>query len=185
MVPNVSARALPRLTLILGGARSGKSAFAEAMVLRACAPDTRPIYVATADARDTEMAARIALHRDRRGARWQTVEEPLALAETIGLLSAPERPLLVECLTVWLANLLEAGRAPAPAISQLEGALARAAGPIVLVSNEVGLGIVPDNALARSFADGAGLLHQGLAARADRVLLVVAGLALSLKEPPP
>ena len=157
---------------MLGGARSGKSAHAEALVQALPGPW---LYVATAQALDAEMAARIAGHRARRPPGWRTVEAPLDLAAA---LAAPE-PALVDCLTLWVSNLLLAGREPDWPL--LLAALDARAAPTVVVSNEVGLGIVPDNALARAFRDLAGRLHQQLAARADRVTLMVAGLPMEVK----
>jgi adenosylcobinamide kinase/adenosylcobinamide-phosphate guanylyltransferase len=157
---------------VLGGARSGKSAYAEALIGALPAPWR---YVATAQAFDDDMRARIAEHRARRDERWRTVEAPLDLAAA---LDAPE-PVLVDCLTLWLTNLMLADRRPDwPAL--LAAIDARRA-PTVIVSNEVGLGIVPDNALARAFRDEAGRLHQAVAARADRVMFMVAGLPMVVK----
>ena len=166
------------VTLVLGGARSGKSRYAERLV------DGRgggPIYIATATAGDAEMAERIARHRARRGGHWQTVEAPLDLAAALAASVAPGRGVLVDCLTLWLANLIEAGLDVTDEIARLLAALPALDGPVVFVANEVGLGIVPDNALARAFRDHAGLLNQELAAAADRVVLVAAGLPLVLK----
>jgi adenosylcobinamide kinase/adenosylcobinamide-phosphate guanylyltransferase len=165
------------LTLVLGGARSGKSRRAEAL---AEASGLALVYVATAEARDDEMAALIAHHRIHRNARWSTVEAPLDLAEALGE-AAPARLVLVDCLTLWLSNLLLAGRAIEAEIDRLCEALPSLAGPAILVSNEVGLGIVPDNALARAFRDHQGRLNQRVAALAERVEFMAAGLALRLK----
>ena len=162
---------------MLGGARSGKSAHAEALVLGS---GLQPVYVATAQALDGEMAARIEHHRARRGAAWRTVEAPLELAATVADLAAAERAVLVDCLTLWLTNLMLAGRDVEAEGSRL---LAAARGPVVLVSNEVGLGIVPLDALSRAFVDHAGRLHQRLGAVVDRVRFVAAGLPLDLKAP--
>jgi adenosylcobinamide kinase/adenosylcobinamide-phosphate guanylyltransferase len=160
------------VTFVLGGARSGKSAQAEALLMAQPAPWR---YIATGQAFDDEMRARIAEHRARRDERWRTVDAPLDLAAA---LDAPE-PALVDCLTLWLSNLLLADRRPDwPA---LLAALDARRAPTVIVSNEVGLGIVPDNALARAFRDEAGRLHQLVAARADRVLFMVAGLPMVVK----
>lgn len=168
------------VTLVLGGARSGKSRYAEALIAGLCAQQA--VYVATAEAGDAEMQARIAEHRARRGASWLTRETPLDL---IGALDeAGARPVLVDCLTLWVANLMQQGRDVAEAGARLAAALARARAPVVLVSNEVGLGIVPDNALARAFRDHAGRLNQRLAQAADRVVFIAAGLPLILKESP-
>jgi adenosylcobinamide kinase/adenosylcobinamide-phosphate guanylyltransferase len=166
----------PRLTLVLGGARSGKSAHAESLV-SSMAGD--PVYVATAEAYDAEMEARIAAHRGRRGEAWTTVEAPFDLVEAV--LGAAGKPVLVDCLTLWLSNLLGADRDIAAETDRLIAALRDAASPVVLVSNEVGLGIVPENALARTFRDLQGELNQAVAAAADRVVFVAAGLPLVLK----
>ena len=163
---------------MLGGARSGKSRYAEGVITRLPPPW---IYIATAQAFDHEMQARIAEHRARRAAGWRTVEAPLALPDV--LRDAGNAPVLVDCLTLWLSNLLLADADPDVAEAALDAALNRTA-PTVLVSNEVGLGIVPDNALARRFRDHAGQLHQRLAARADRMVLTVAGLPLFMKGGP-
>ena len=163
--------------LILGGARSGKSARAEAMTL-AAAGDGPAVYLATSEAGDAEMEVRIAEHRVRRGQRWTTKEAPLDL---VGALAGESRPVLVDCLTLWLSNLMAAGCDVDREGDRLAQAVGRHAPPLVLVSNEVGMGIVPDNALARAFRDHAGRLHQKIAAVADRVELVVAGLPLVLK----
>jgi len=169
---------LPPLILVLGGARSGKSRYAERLVEAAAAAGT---YCATAEAGDAEMAARIAAHRSRRGAFWRTVEAPLALAATIRAEADPERPLLIDCLTLWLSNLMMAGAPVDEEFATLRMALRDAAGPIVLVANEVGLGLVPETPLGRDFRDAAGRLNQEIAALADRVVFVAAGLPLVLK----
>ncbi|WP_029006856.1 bifunctional adenosylcobinamide kinase/adenosylcobinamide-phosphate guanylyltransferase [Azospirillum halopraeferens] len=166
------------VTLVLGGARSGKSRHAEALVTAGPSPW---IYIATAEALDDEMRARIRLHRDGRVPGWTTVEEPLDLPGAIARHAGPGRAVLVDCLTLWLSNLMGAGRDPAAAAAALTAALDEAEGRVVLVANEVGLGIVPDNALARAFRDAAGRLNQAVAARADRVLFVVAGLPMTVK----
>jgi adenosylcobinamide kinase / adenosylcobinamide-phosphate guanylyltransferase len=174
-----SAAASSRLTLVLGGARSGKSRYAESLVMALPSPW---LYVATADARDSEMAERVAVHQGRRGPSWTTVETPRDIA---GALAAnANTPALVDCLTLWLSNVLLADADVDAEIEHLDGALARAAAPVVLVANEVGSGIVPDNALGRRFRDLQGLLNQRIAVRADRVFLVVAGLSLTLKGSP-
>jgi adenosylcobinamide kinase / adenosylcobinamide-phosphate guanylyltransferase len=174
-----SSTGLPRLTLVLGGARSGKSRYAEALVAGAGGP---ALYLATAEAGDEEMAERIRRHRARRGPLWETREEPLLLAETLTRESRADRPILVDCLTLWLANLLAAGRAPEREIDALVAALPGLPGPVVFVANEVGLGIVPENALARRFRDHAGFLNQAIAQRAERVVFLAAGLPLVLKD---
>ena len=170
---------LPPVTLVLGGARSGKSRYAERLVESTAACGT---YCATAEAGDAEMAERIAAHRARRGAFWRTVESPLALAEVVATEAAQNRPLLVDCLTLWLSNLLLAGRPIEDDVRVLCSALPEAAGQVVLVSNEVGMGLVPETPLGRHFRDAAGWLNQEIAAIADRVVFVVAGLPLILKE---
>ena len=161
-------------TLVLGGARSGKSRHAEALVMRSPPPWT---YVATGQAFDDEMRARIAAHQAARAPGWVTVEAPLDLPAAL----AADGPVLVDCLTLWLSNLLLAGRDLEAAAAALEAALTARPAPTVLVSNEVGLGIVPDNALARRFRDAAGVLHQRLAAGAERVVMMVAGIPLQVK----
>jgi adenosylcobinamide kinase/adenosylcobinamide-phosphate guanylyltransferase len=164
-------------TLVLGGARSGKSRYAEQITM-----SSRPpwIYVATAESFDDEMATRIADHKSRRSQDWQTIDAPLDLA---GALAALPRSatVLVDCLTLWLSNLMLAERNIEAEIQRLEAAMLAHEAPLVLVSNEVGFGIVPDNALARRFRDFQGLLNQRVAARADRVVLVVAGLPMIVK----
>ncbi|HZV21490.1 MAG TPA: bifunctional adenosylcobinamide kinase/adenosylcobinamide-phosphate guanylyltransferase [Hyphomicrobiales bacterium] len=162
--------------LVLGGARSGKSAYAEGLIAASPAPW---VYCATARAEDREMRARIAHHRARRGVGWRTVEEALQLA---ALLAAEKRPILVDCLTLWLTNVMLAGKDVHAEVQALIEAVNRRNAPLVLVSNEVGLGIVPDNALARDFRDHAGRLHQELAKIVDRVVFMVAGLPMVLKD---
>jgi adenosylcobinamide kinase / adenosylcobinamide-phosphate guanylyltransferase len=174
------SKPLPHLTLVLGGARSGKSRHAEALVL---AGGLDPVYVATAEARDEEMRARIAAHRARRGTAWRTIEAPLDLAGTLERTAAPGRAVLVDCLTLWLTNLMEARRDVPLECRALEIVLERASGPVVLVSNEIGQGIVPTSAVARAFIDHAGRLHQRIAVDADAVILMHAGLPLHLKRP--
>jgi len=169
---------LPATTLVLGGARSGKSRYAEQIVETAADAGT---YCATAEAGDAEMADRIAAHRARRGPFWHTVEEPLALARVIAAAARPERPLLIDCLTLWLSNAVLAGRSIEEEAAALAAALRLAAGPVVLVANEVGMGLVPETPLGRRFRDAAGWLNQDLAALADRVVFVAAGLPLVLK----
>jgi len=168
----------PPLVLALGGQRSGKSAWAESRVL---ATGLAPVYIATAEAWDEEMRARIAHHRARRGDAWTLIEAPLELARAIGDASVPDRAVLVDCLTLWLTNLMVAERDLGRAARELEVALAGRRGPVVLVSNEVGAGVVPMNAMARRFVDEAGRLHQRLARGATEVVLVTAGLVQTLK----
>ncbi|MCY4395156.1 MAG: bifunctional adenosylcobinamide kinase/adenosylcobinamide-phosphate guanylyltransferase [Rhodospirillaceae bacterium] len=172
--------AVENLYLILGGARSGKSRHAEALV-EAAPPPWR--YIATAEALDGEMQRRIDEHRKRRGKGWQTVEAPLELAAALD--DAPaDAPLLVDCLTLWLSNLMLNERTLEPAVEALMDALERRRGLTVLVSNEVGLGIVPENRLARDFRDAAGALHRRVAARAQHVHFMVAGIATIVKGTP-
>jgi adenosylcobinamide kinase/adenosylcobinamide-phosphate guanylyltransferase len=168
---------LPRVTLILGGAASGKSRFAERLVLGTGLPKT---YIATAQAFDEEMAHKIRKHVADRGDGWVTVEEPLDVPEAIGRL-APGSAALMDCATLWLSNALLAEQALSERCDALVQAVATAAGPLVIVSNEVGQGIVPDTKLGRDFRAAQGRLNQDLAARADLVVLVVAGLPLVLK----
>lgn len=169
---------LPPLTLVLGGARSGKSLYAENLL----AGEAHPVYLATGQAFDAEMAERIRLHRDRRPAPWSTVEEPLELATALEAEARPGRALLVDCLTLWISNLLLASRDVDAAADGLTAALNGLACPVVFVASEVGLGIVPDNALARAFRDHAGRLNQIIAARCQKVAFVAAGLPLILKD---
>lgn len=165
------------LTLVLGGARSGKSRYAESLVNAVPAPWG---YVATAQALDEEMRARIAHHVARRGEGWQTIEAPLAMAAA--LKQAAEMPVLVDCLTLWLTNLMLGEHDIEAMLEDLEAVLKQRKGMTVLVSNEVGYGIVPMDALARRFRDEAGRLNQRMAALADQVVLVVAGLPLLVKS---
>ena len=169
---------LPPLTLVIGGARSGKSRHAE-MLVTATPPPWR--YVATARALDAEMAERIALHRNQRKKGWVTHEVAVELPECIARLGAQRTPILVDCLTLWLTHVMLGEHDVAGAIDALEASLEAVSAPMVLVANEVGLGIVPENALARRFRDEAGRLNQRLAARATRVILMVAGLPMQVK----
>ncbi len=166
-----------RLTFVLGGARSGKSSHAEARVTALPAPWT---YIATAQAFDDEMAERIARHRARREAGWETVDAPLDLAGALEAVT-DGRPVLVDCLTLWLSNHMLADHDVEGESRRLADLLARPRGPWFVVSNEVGLGIVPDNALARRFRDAAGRLNQKVAAVADEVLFMAAGLPMRVK----
>lgn len=168
------------LELILGGARSGKSRLAERLALQSGLPVT---YVATARAGDDEMAARILQHRERRPAQWGLVEEPLAVADTLERLAAPECCVLVDCLTLWLTNLLihEDGWRLRGEVDALLEVLPRLPGRIILVSNETGLGVVPLGELSRRYVDEAGWLHQSLAEVSERVVFTVAGLPMVLK----
>jgi adenosylcobinamide kinase/adenosylcobinamide-phosphate guanylyltransferase len=181
-------------TLVFGGARSGKSALAERLALES---GKEVIYLATSTAGDNEMAARIARHQDRRPPHWQTVEEATALAATLRRLCTPERIVLVDCLTLWLSNLMFSTHVDYPEVGPLDltplftterAALldwldAPVRGEVVFVSNEVGMGVVPYGAVSRAFVDEAGRLNQDVAARCERVLFVAAGLPLALKGP--
>lgn len=168
---------MSKIILVTGGARSGKSAIAERLI---AGLGSNPLYIATAEARDDEMLARIAQHQARRGPEWTTLNEPLDL---VGALKQSDGhgPRLVDCLTLWLSNLMLNGTDCEAASSDLVEALARQNKPIVLVTNEVGGGIVPENKLARAFRDAAGLLNQKVAGAADEVYLAVSGLSLQLK----
>ncbi len=165
----------PRLTLILGGAASGKSAFAEGLIPL---PAT---YIATAEARDVEMQVKIGRHRARRGEGWTTIEAPQNLARAIAAAGAPSRAVLVDCATFWLTNRLLAEADVAAESDALVEALVEAPLPVVVVSNEVGWSVVPENALARRFREAQGALNQKIAARADLVVAVMAGLPIALK----
>ena len=173
-----AGRTLPAITLVLGGARSGKSRYAEALVESEPGPC---IYVATAEAGDPEMAERIRQHRARRGERWRTVEAPLALGTALVDAAGDDGAILVDCLTLWLSNLMMAGRNVPTELKRLIADLPTLRAPVVFVSNEVGCGIVPANALARRFQDEAGWLNQAVAATADHVVYMAAGLPLVLK----
>lgn len=168
------------LELILGGARSGKSRFAERLAAESGLAVT---YIATSQALDGEMSARIAHHRQRRPVHWSLVEEPLQLARVLREQAAPQRCLLVDCLTLWLTNLLmldDAARLAEARVALLE-CLPELPGRIILVSNETGLGVVPLGELTRRYVDEAGWLHQAVADRAQRVTFMVAGLPMTLK----
>jgi adenosylcobinamide kinase / adenosylcobinamide-phosphate guanylyltransferase len=163
--------------LVIGGARSGKSTYAEQL---ACASGLAVTYIATGEARDDEMSERITHHRQRRPAEWHTVEEPLLLADALRREATADSCVMVDCLTLWLTNAMFARREDE--IERLLAALPTLPGRILLVSNEVGWGIVPENALARRFRDEQGRLNQRIAALADQVTLVAAGLPLRLKS---
>ena len=171
--------------LVLGGARSGKSRHAQARAETLAAMGKRPLFVATAQALDDEMADRVTRHQADRGPQWTTVEEPLDLGDAVRRLSRPGAVLLVDCLTLWCSNMMFAGRDVDAGLADLADALRAAPGPVILVSNEVGLGIVPENALARRFRDLAGRINQTVAAVADEVVFVAAGLPLTLKRSRP
>ena len=174
---NVPDLALPRLSLVLGGAASGKSRFAEGLVNGS---GLAPVYIATAQVWDDEMAAKVAAHKAQRGAGWQTIEEPVEVGRALDGITAGQAVLL-DCATLWLSNLILSDADIAAAESALFQSLAACPAPVVIVSNEVGQGIVPDNALARRFRNAQGALNQRIAATAGLVVLVAAGLPLLLK----
>ncbi len=166
------------VTLILGGVRSGKSSFAEGLI---DASNMDAVYLATGRAWDDEMSERIGLHKVRRGPSWTTIEEPLDLAATLERACADDKAILVDCLTLWLTNLMMEERDIGEETARLVVTLPRLKGAVVLVSNEVGLGIVPENRMAREFRDHAGRLHQAVAQAAATVYFVAAGLPLKMK----
>ena len=166
------------ICLVLGGARSGKSGFAETLTRQ----QGSPVYLATGQAKDAEMAVRIRDHQERRGPEWVTIEEPLDLAQALRVNDGEPRVILVDCLTLWVNNLMHAGRSIPFEFEGLIHILHRQISPVILVSNEVGLGIVPENKLARIYRDHCGRLHQSIAAVADDVYFVSAGLPLTLKS---
>ena len=174
----VALMTLARSTLILGGARSGKSTHAEALAENHDGPR---VYIATAQAFDGEMTTRIAAHVARRGPAWRTVEEPLELPDALSAADDGKTFILVDCITLWLTNVLLGDHDLKAYTEKLLEVVGTCKGPVVLVSNEVGLGIVPENALARRFRDEAGVLNQKLADSVDRVVLVTAGLPFQLK----
>jgi len=167
--------------LILGGARSGKSRLAQA---RAAADGRAVTVVATAEAGDAEMAERIARHRAERPTHWRTVEAPRNLAATLAREAGAERCVVIDCLTLWLANLIEDAEALAAEQAALLAALPALPGRVLLVANEVGLGLVPETPLGRRFRDEAGRLNQAVAALSERVTWVAAGLSMELKGQP-
>lgn len=169
---------IPSLTLVLGGQRSGKSAFAESLFT------SGGVYLATGHASDPEMAERIDAHIERRGEGWVTVEEPLDLVRALRSAAKlhGDKPVLVDSLGMWVSNMLHRGKSPVMEIESIAKAMAKHSGPVVVVSDEVGLGVIPMNDVARAFVDALGLVNQMTAARADRCVLVAAGLPLTLKE---
>ena len=171
-------RVLPAVTLVLGGARSGKSLYAERCIKNI---SQQPVYIATAEPGDPEMIKRIKRHRERRGSSWQTVEESIDL---VGVLKMHRKSaILVDCLTLWLTNLILADYDVEESLSKLALELRQAEGSVFLVSNEVGSGIMPENALARKFCDVAGQMNQIIASEAASVVLVTAGIPQLLKVP--
>ena len=172
---------MPNLTLVLGGAASGKSALAEKL---AEGSRHRPVYVATAECGDAEMREKIRRHRERRGSRWTTIEETAALAAVISR-RRPDEVMLIECLTMWVMNLMTAGAKVETEAEKLMAAIEICPCPAILVSGETGMGIVPENKLARRFNAALGALNQMAASRADLALLAVAGLPVTLKGKPP
>ncbi|WP_277982598.1 bifunctional adenosylcobinamide kinase/adenosylcobinamide-phosphate guanylyltransferase [Sphingomonas faeni] len=184
MPPLQTSPSFGRSLFVLGGARSGKSRHAQAVAEATAASLAGPlVYIATAQAFDDEMRDRIARHRTDRDARWQTVEAPTQLAAALRGVDDTNTVVLVDCLTLWLSNLLLADLDIDQEVDVLLATLACAQARVILVSNEVGLGIVPDNALARRFRDAAGVLHQRLAAQVDSVDGLMAGLVQSWKRP--
>jgi adenosyl cobinamide kinase/adenosyl cobinamide phosphate guanylyltransferase len=167
---------LPHLTLVIGGARSGKSRHAEQLIERLPPPW---LYLATGQAFDGEMRERIAEHKRRRSSDWRTIEEPIALSAALA--GVPQQPVLVDCLTLWLTNLMLGEHDITSAVSALETVLAQRTAPTILVSNEVGMGIVPETPLGRRFRDEAGRLNQRMAEKAGHVILMVAGLSMTVK----
>ena len=174
---------MTRHALVLGGARSGKTAFAESLAMRS---GSKPVYLATAEALDAEMRERVASHQRGRGERFATIEEPIALSDALLVAAREHDVILVDCLTLWITNLLIANQDVAMAVSELGATLVQLkTARVIMVSNEVGLGIVPDNAMARTFRDLAGSAHQRLAEVCDDVYFVVAGLPMTLKGEAP
>jgi adenosylcobinamide kinase/adenosylcobinamide-phosphate guanylyltransferase len=166
-------------TLVLGGARSGKSAFAERLFVE---PSAARIYLATASAGDDEMRARIAHHRARRGDGWHTIEEQLALVDVLGRENNAGNVILVDCLTLWLSNLMHADKDVDAESRRLTAFLRETTAKIVLVSNEVGLGLVPETPLGRAFRDAQGRLNQAVGAAVNNVAFIAAGLPIWLKQ---
>lgn len=171
-------KTLPPCTLIIGGARSGKSAYAEKLSEES---GLTPCYLATATTGDDEMSERIRVHRERRGDIWTTIEEPLDLCGALHTHCEKEKVILVDCLTLWLSNLMTLSRDIERATEDLVTCLPNLPGPVIFVTNEVGLGIVPANDLARAFRDHAGRLNQAVALASDNVVMMMSGLPMKLK----
>ncbi|MDP1836894.1 MAG: bifunctional adenosylcobinamide kinase/adenosylcobinamide-phosphate guanylyltransferase [Reyranella sp.] len=183
---HIPTYSLPPVSLVLGGARSGKSTHAERLVagtLFGASPQPA-VYIATGEAGDVEMATRIMAHRTRRGSNWTTIEEPLKLAAALEAAAAHGQPVLVDCLTLWLSNLLHAGEDVDEATDEMLRSLNDHKMPVVFVSNELGLGLVPETPLGRSFRDAMGRMNMRVAERADRVIFMAAGLPLLMKDRP-
>ncbi|MCR9135420.1 MAG: bifunctional adenosylcobinamide kinase/adenosylcobinamide-phosphate guanylyltransferase [Alphaproteobacteria bacterium] len=173
MTPGASA-----CTLVLGGARSGKSRFAEERMEKS---GRSLLYVATGRPFDEEMKVRVDQHKARRGCKWQTIEEPVELTRTLSEEAAEDRAILIDCLTLWVTNLMLEDRDVRAESDTLAASIGSLPGLLVFVSNEVGLGIVPDNPMARAFRDHAGHLHQKIAEQADSVFFIAAGLPMTMK----
>lgn len=181
---NLHQNITPATTLVTGGCRSGKSRHAQN--LAEAVPGGRRCYIATCVPLDEEMERRVARHQADRGPEWRTVEEPIAVARAIDAHSVEADVILVDCLTLWISNLMGAGKdmdAVVAAARELAETVRRSACPVILVTNEVGAGIVPENALARAYRDTAGLVNQTLAAACDRVVWTVAGIPVQIKPP--
>lgn len=170
------------LTLVLGGQRSGKSAYGESLLGMVAGGR---VYFATADKnpskKDGEMAARIAAHQNRRGQGWDTVEEPIDIAGAFDRLDK-SKPVLLDSLGMWVANMIAAGLNPAEKADEIAEMFLSHSAPVVVISEETGLGVIPDNALSRNFVDALGILNQSIAASADRVVMCVAGIPINIKE---
>ena len=170
---------MTHIQFVLGGARSGKSAHAESLAEVA---GSNPIYIATAETFDREMESRIELHRERRGPHWQLVEAPLDLPEALAKADNPDSVILIDCLSVWVTNVLVHERDTDAACRTLVDCLANCSGHVILVTSETGLGIIPENKLSRQFRDANGRLNQAVAAIANEVFFVAAGIALRIKH---
>jgi adenosylcobinamide kinase/adenosylcobinamide-phosphate guanylyltransferase len=183
MSMELESQTLPRVRslLVLGGARSGKSAYAHRLAEMFA---SERLYLAAAEARDEEMAARIVRHRADRGQGWTTLEEPLKVAEALRAEAHPGRVVVVDCLTLWLSNVMLAGRDPGQAVAGLIRAIGGLSGPAILISNEVGLGIVPEHRLGREFRDWQGRTNREVAEACDAAVFIAAGLPLQLKPAP-
>jgi adenosylcobinamide kinase / adenosylcobinamide-phosphate guanylyltransferase len=170
---------MTQTTLVLGGARSGKSVYAESLT-----GDGPALYIASGQAFDAEMESRIRMHVERRGPRWTAIEEPLDIAAILGRHMRADRPILVDCLTLWISNLMFADKNVDHETEKLAEVLGKPAGPVILVSNEVGMGLVPETKLGRDFRDHQGRVNQRMAQICRRVVFVAAGLPLILKDIP-